>query len=294
MATDAPKRRGRRPTALAAFLFVALNAAAATCFSYPTSIIFAPNGDVKAAGDLSMFAYAGLELAPEVQAESIWIGFQVGVVGSYRYGHSRFAFGGVELGFDALLSDQAGTPQAYVKPMFNLKVGLLTEYHDSPSEADGWVPHLAVGVQDVAPYKFSRSLNLVYWSGTEPITIGQVYLGRVTLGMGGVANRFSEANADVFSETWPFPPGSHLVLLAGYESPSAGPFSFALDHVGGTSEISSTNAAVSLTPLQGATITIGVALANEVPGSRVWSIGGFFCLSFNFNVIRTFRPAAPT
>src|SRR5262249_959828 len=161
-------------------------------------------------------------------------------------------------------SDLSGTPDAFVKPMFNAKLQLITEA--------AWVPNVSIGMMGVAPFELQRSMSLVYGSATRTIATH----GRVTLGLGGgrdhPGNDPYRESHPVFQATAPFPRDSRLLLLAGYESPAFGRFSVAIDHVGGSSELSSTNLALNVTAMQGAVIGIGGFVANDLSS---FSAGAF-------------------
>lgn len=93
-------------------------------------------------------------------------------------------------------------------------------------------------------------------------------LGRLTLGLGASlggardADRYAETQP-VFYSTAPFPRSSGLFLIAGYESPPLGPFGLAIDHVGGVSEISATNIAISVSAVAGTTLGVGGYLGSD-------------------------------
>jgi len=172
------------------------------------------------------------------------------------YGKSGYEFGGLEVGGDLFISDLADTPDAYPKPMFNFKLQLLVER--------GWLPSIAVGVLGVSPYRAARSMNFIYGSLSKTLRLHGHELGRATVGLGGIANDFTgdphRVSAPAFQGSWPFDVRSRLSLLLGYESPSWGPVSLAIDYVGGASEIGSTNLAL--------VIAIGKIAS--------WSLGGWF------------------
>src|SRR5262245_54589530 len=126
-------------THLACAILIATTTAAS---AYPTSVVFAPTGDTKGPGDISTMLYVGMDLTPTDAAAPSWVGANVGVMPRIPYGDSGLSFGGLELGVDALVSDLDGTPDAYVKAMFNAKLQLVTEA--------GWVPNVAIGAMGFA------------------------------------------------------------------------------------------------------------------------------------------------
>jgi hypothetical protein len=224
--------------------------------AYPSAVVFAPSGEVRPFGEVGLYGYTALQLTSPVQASSTWFGFEVGIIPRLPYGKSGFEFGGLEVGVDLFVSDLSGTAEAYPKPVLNFKLQLLVEH--------GWLPSLSVGVMDVSPYRASRSMNFIYGSLTKTLRWRGHDLGRATVGLGGVANDFTgdpfRVSAPAFQGSWPFDVRSRLSLLLGYESPSWGPVSLALDYVGGASEIGSTN----------------LALVIAVAKIASWSLGGWF------------------
>jgi hypothetical protein len=257
-----------------ALVCVALHGRAAG--AYPTSIVFAPTGDAKGGGDVGVFVYSSMSFKPTVAPGASWFGFDVGVIPKIPYGRSGVSFGGLEIGVNGIVSDLLGTPQAFVKPVFDAKLQLITETK--------WSPHVAVGVMELDPFKLSRSMNMIYGAITKTIENTKTSYGRVTLGFSGVAHPFDRT---LFYATGPFKEGAQLAFLAGYESPAFGPLSFAVDYVGGVSEVSSTNLALSLMPVEGATWAIGGWLGNDY---RNFAGGGFTFLYLTWNILKVFGP----
>jgi hypothetical protein len=271
--------------------------AAALCptlaLAYPTSVVFAPTGDVKGPGDVGALFYYAAYVKPSFGTGPTWVGADIGLLPKMAYGDSGLSFGGLEVGVDAIATDIAGTDGAFIKPVFNFKLQLLTE--------SGWIPHFSIGAMEVSPFRIERSMNLVYGSFTKTLmsSSGTSY-GRVTLGLGGALNNPAgdpyKDVAPVFYATAPFSGGSRLLMLAGYESPAFGPFSIGLDHVGGYSEVSSTNLALNMTPFEGGTLAIGGFVGSD---PNAFYGGAFAYLVLNFNAIKTFgqkeepAPAAP-
>jgi hypothetical protein len=277
---------------LAASLALSVGLGAPTALAYPTSVVFAPTGEAKAGGDVSVFLYQAMSFAPTVGPAAAWIGVDVGLIPRVPYGKSGLSFGGLEVGIDAFAADLYGTPDAYVKPIFNAKLQFVTE--------GKWMPHIAVGAMQVNPFRLPRSMNMVYGSMTKTLLIAGRNFGRLTLGMGStLINPGDDPYKDsypVYYATAPFPRQSRLFLLGGYESPSFGPFNIGLDHIGGTSEVGSTNLVLNMTPFDGATFGLG-GYAGSDPKAFY---GGMFAYIFlSFNIFKTFRkkdkpaPVAP-
>lgn len=216
---------------------------ASAAFAYPTSLVFAPTGDVMPLGNTQVFFYNAFYGT----AVDAWTGFNVGVIPRIPYGDSGFEFGGVELGVDVFASP-GNTPG--IKPVGNVKVGLL-------SEADA-VPSLAVGYMSWAFLHRDRSLNFAYVSASKSVMWGTRELGRGTLGLAHATPAFAEA----FRPTWPLRDGTQAVL-AGWEFPAIGPFTFAADTVGGVSELSSTCLVLSLEIVPGTYASVGYTIAHN-------------------------------
>jgi hypothetical protein len=274
----------------ASLLFGALLAYTGDAHAYPTSVVFAPTGDVKGPGDVGAFLYQAMFFNPTVGAGPAWL-MTAGLVPRIPYGNSGLSFGGFELGIDAFAVDLPGTPNAFVKPIFNAKLQVVTE--------GKWIPNIALGAMQVDPFRMNRSMNLVYGSMTKTIEISGTNLGRLTLGLGGaLVNPGDDIYRDaipVFYATAPFPKDSKLLLIAGYESPAFGPFNIAVDHIGGYSEVSSTNVALNLTPLNGATMGLGGFFGSD---PNAFYAGMFAYIFLNFNVFNVFgkkdEPVAAT
>lgn len=250
--------------------------------AYPSSVVFVPSGEAKRLGGVTVFGYTAGVARPRSAPGASWFGVEAGVLPRVPYSAEEgqngdkdaLSFGGLELGADLFDADLQGTPDAYVKPVFNAKVQPLTE-HD-------WSPSFAIGILGIAPGRPSRALNLVYGSATK--TLGAPRFGRFTLGLARVGNDFSRdrfaAAHPAFRSSWPFATTSRLALLAGYESPAFGRFGLAVDHFGGVSEVSSTNLALNVTPLDGATWTLGAWIAND---TRQLTSGWFTALTLGWD-----------
>lgn len=233
--------------------------------AYPTSIIFAPTGEAKPLGLANALIYTAVNLNPSPAAPGMaWFGANAGIVPAFKYGDSGTGFGGLEVGLDFI------TGSTVVKPVFNAKAQLLTEV--------GWVPHLSVGAMQLSPK--GRSLSLVYASATKTLQFrddGPSY-GRVTLGVGYSAN----SDTSVFSDSG-FVARGQTALIAGYESPSWHRLSLAVDHIGGVSELSSTYAAVVLSPMDNVAWGVGGYLSND----RAAPADGFHTyLSVSFDICK--------
>lgn len=248
---------------------------AAGASAFPSSVVFAPTGEAKDLGTVSHFGYAAMSLKPQVRPGVSWVGNQVGLLPRIKYGGSGLTFGGVEVGVDAFNADYLGQPNAYVKPLVNGKLQLLME--------TGWVPAFAVGYIG-APFRMERSQNLFYGSVTKSLSVGGAKLGRLTLGFGHCEND----DRTVFYATAPFAKAASFLLLGGYESPSLGPLSIAIDQIGGVGEINSTNAAINLTPFDGATVSGGAFFSNDRSTEQARIDGAMAFVTIQWNVITAF------
>lgn len=132
-----------------------------SAWAYPTSVVFAPSGESKGPGELGAFLYGSLSLAPSVSAGSTWYGFNVGLLPKVAYGVGDLTFGGMEVGVDALSTDLAGTPSAFVKTVFNAKAQLIVEQSVGPS--------FAVRVLGLHPFRTERSINMIYGTMTKAL-----------------------------------------------------------------------------------------------------------------------------
>ena len=230
-----------------ALLFVASRA-----YAYPSSVVFAPTADARGLGEIGVFSYASGTIERRLAPGVTWFGVQGGVFPKIEYGTSGVAFGGVEVGADLVSADLQGSPDAFVKPVANIKVQPLTEY--------GALPGVGLGFMGFAPTRTSRSLNLGYTSLSKSLSFGKRSYGKVTLGIAAVLHRADDPHAEtypLYRGSFPFARSSRYGLLGGYTSPPFGRFGVAIDHVGGISEISSTSAALMLTPTPGATWAVG-------------------------------------
>ncbi len=252
---------------VSAFIF----AAAAWSFAgpaaaYPTSVIFAPTGDVREFGSVNTFAFAGANARATdatsgekgVAFSSAWVGVGFGIAPSLAY-TKTLRFGGVEVGANVLAPDLRGTSE--LLPIFDAKFGLLAEgdYH----------PAVAVGLIGLAP-RPKQMLNFGYLSLSKSLQIDGTSYGQLTLGIGRAFVPSSQMHPGcatsgdpcAFRGSAPFQ-DANASLLAGYLTPSFGPVSFAIDHVGGTSALSSTNLAVNLQVVTGGYFSLGAWFSND-------------------------------
>jgi hypothetical protein len=253
-----------RLTALGpALAAAALVSAPGVASAYPTSIVFAPTGDALAFGSFTTGIYVGGVLSPATTFGSAWGGLNVGVVPSVDIVTTpvgKLSFAGAELGIDIFGPDEVGT----ARPVFNLKIQLL-------KEAKYW-PTLAVGFFQLSP-DTNHGASLGYFALSKTFAVGELELGQLTLGMmrsfadrGRIAPQcfVSGASACLFRGSAPFE-DDNGALLAGYLSPWIGPIAFSIDHVGGTSAVSSTNLLVNVRLWQ-----------DDANGFAAIGVGGFF------------------
>ncbi len=179
-----------------------------------------------------------------------------------------------------------GTGDDYVKPVFDAKLHILVE--------KGWLPNVAVGIMEVNPFRWNRSLNLTYVSLTKTLQFGETSYGRLTLGLGGALANFDgdpyKASFPAFYGTKPFSKDSRAAMILGYESPAFGPFSIGIDHIGGVSEVSTTNVALNLAPIDGAVFAVGGWFGSD---PDAFAAGMFAYAVLNFNLGKTFGPKPP-
>jgi hypothetical protein len=254
--------------------------------AYPTAAVFVPTAETKPLAAVELFAYTSVRLAPSVGPGVEWLGVEAGILPPLPYGRSGLRFGGLEIGLDLFLRDLDDTPAAYTKAVVNLKLQLLAETR--------WAPSLAAGVMEVAPLRPARSMNLVYGVVSKTVRIAGRSFGRLTLGVGWGANDFTgdpfAATEPTFVSTAPFATSSRLALLAGYELPAFGPVSFAVDHFGGLSEVSSTNVGMSVALAKGLSWAVGGWFSND---PNVFSGGLFSYVTLDFDLRRIWTHARP-
>lgn len=254
---------------------------AGTAHAYPSSVVFAPTGESRAFGEVGLFGYTSWVLHRKVAPGVTWFGLQVGVVPKIAYRDGGPSFGGVEVGTDLFASDLPSTPDTFVKPVANVKVQPLTQW--------GALPSVALGVMGVSPFRRERSLDMVYGSLTRSLAIAGRDYGKLTLGFAGILGPRGDdpyrESLPVFRGSWPFASRARMALLGGWSSPSFGPLSLAIDHIGGVSELSSTNVALSLTPAPGATWAVGGWVVTD---RASYASGAFTYLAIDWSIPRTF------
>ena len=258
---------------------------------YPTSVVFAPTGDSRDLGQIGAFAYGAMSY--QAKNANAWVGVGAGLVPSFAYG-GGLRFGGVEVGANLLTPDLRGASR--VLPLFDLKASVLAEgrYH----------PALAAGVIGLSP-TFKQQLNFGYVAVTKTLKWQATSYGRVTLGAGHAfvpdAQLYPGCKASgdpcAFRGSVPFEDVNVSPML-GYETPGFGRFSFAVDHVGGTSVLSATNVVANVLLVEGFTFSLGAWFSNDrrVDLTGAPAADGLFAL---LSVLVDFRktpaaPAAPT
>ncbi|MNR82062.1 hypothetical protein D3C86_373880 [compost metagenome] len=242
-------------------LTVAMHAGSA--HAYPNAVIFTPSGEAKAFGEASVLTY----VAYFGDSPLTWAGINVGLLPRFAYGDTGLDFGGLELGLD--LIGMAGLSPAK-KPVMNGKAQLLVE--------NGPLPSVAVGLSGFAVADPTLSLNATYLSATKTLAWSEHALGRITLG-GGVSLARSQA---VFTATTPFAAPSQAFVLGGYESPAWGPATFAVDHIGGISELGATTLGLNLLVSPGTYLGLGYTLGND--RSAVPADAAYVYLSSGFSL----------
>lgn len=251
--------------------------------AYPTSVVFAPTAESKDLGGIGGFAYGAAPVSPAPSSFTVapWFALQAGILPKAKLG-SGYTFGGAELGLDAF-----GPGDGTYKPVLNGKLSLYKQA--------GWVPSVGVGFMQFAPGALDKSLNLGYVALTEAVTVGKndFSIGTFTLGYAhSFAQRTAAGAEPIFHGTPPFSFGARGGLVLGYTSPSIGPVSFAVDHVGGYSEVSTTNLAVFVNPVSWAYIGAGYAFAND--RSATYRVDSAFAM-VGFDVdIKTLLPQPTT
>lgn len=226
------------------FAIVGLGLANATeAAAYPTGVVFAPSGYVADFGAASLYSYTGFYR----EGLNYWTGIQLGVLPGWApWGEEGPAFGGVEAGLDLIAG--VGAVPLY-KPIANVKVGLLAE--------GGWWPAMGVGFSNFAFTSVPNSLNAAYGSASRTLSIGGRELGTLTLG----GMMVFPGDPAAFSPSPPLP--APYALLGGFVLPKLGPFGLGIDHVGGNSELSSTNLVLNVELAPGAGASIGYAFGHD-------------------------------
>jgi hypothetical protein len=254
---------------IAAVAIGAVLGVSSSASAYPSAVVFAPSGEARGLGSVGTFLYTGMLYRPQVAPGASWMGANVGVAPAFGYAASGVGFGGFEIGIDAINPFVYPGETAYVKPVFNAKLQIFTE--------NAWLPNTAIGAMEIAPTRHSQDVG--YVSMTKTLGTDERSYGRVTLGLG----LSFTGDPNVFRATPPFE-GTRLFPIAGYASPPFGPVAFAIDHIGGASEVSSTNVALNLTPLRGVTWSVGGFFGNERQREGTTYDGLFTYLAVSFRV----------
>lgn len=245
---------------------------AAPAQAYPSSLVFAPVGGVMPAWEGQMYTYNGFYQG----GLNYWQGFQMGLWdGLQPWGEDGPSVGAVEAGVDII----AGIAIPMYKPIANVKVGLI-------SEGEMW-PSVSVGFSNFAFMAPNDSLNAAYVVGSKELKLGNFVLGSATL---GALRAFSGPGAGAaFTASAPLP--APYGLLAGFALPPMGPFGLAIDHVGGTSELSSTNLVLNVALLPNTFTSIGYAIGHDRSAQDTDAI--FTQVGFNFSGTEFAKLARP-
>jgi hypothetical protein len=239
-----------RPVVLASSLALSLAGSLAlslcaprSASAYPTSVVAVPNAEVVTFADVSTAFSAYFRFAPQpVDFSAGWVGIDFGVAPSLKLAKSPagdIEIGGIEAGFDLFGPDENGRAAFEL----NFKAQLLHE--------TDYLPGIAVGMFQISPDARSSAL-LGYFVLSKAFSVREINLGQVTLGMmSSFAGRGLVApgcnspggKACLFRGAAPFE-DKNAALLLGYRAPWFGPVTIGIDHLGGTSAVSSTNAAV--------------------------------------------------
>ncbi|MEZ4298816.1 MAG: hypothetical protein R3B70_27950 [Polyangiaceae bacterium] len=230
--------------ALVACLGAGVAMAPRTAMAYPSTVVFAPTGEALPFGAFVLGAFGGMVVSPEpVSFASGWGGINFGVLPSFDLVQTPvgpIAFAGLEVGFDVYGPDEDDGPTG----VLNFKVQLL-------KEAEYW-PAVALGLFQASPAG-DRGALLGYFALSKSFAVRGVELGQLTFGMmssfaepGRVAPGCFTSGARwcVFRGSTPFE-DENGAIFGGYVSPWLGPVALTIDHVGGTSAVSSTNVAVN-------------------------------------------------
>ena len=247
-----------------AALFV--SAFTSVAHAYPSAVVFSPNGETKQIGSVGLLAYTSTNLSQHtVTPGASWFGVQAGLLPSFG-APGTVAFGGLEAGFDVI------TPFgiAGVKPVFNAKLGVLTEGKFTPS--------VALGVMELTPTM--PALDYTYLSATK--TFGP--FGRLTLGFG-----VNAGDKSTFVGTFPFQSGAREALMAAYETPLIlNRIGFVVDYFGGSSEVSDTYAGATLSLSSNTTSAAGAYFDNDRSVYATTYDGFFAYLTKNFDATKLF------
>lgn len=244
-----------RSALVGSFVALGLSLFAGDASAYPAAIIFAPTAESRPLGGVGGYSYGGSVVSPTPSSFRIapWFGLQLGLVPQLSLGKG-LTFGGAEVGVDAF-----GPGDGTLKPVVNLKI--------SPIKQVGWVPGVGIGLMQVAPSMWDKSLNLGYVVLTEEVKVGRgegFSIGTFTLGYAQSFAQFQGAGQEpMFHGTAPFKSGARGGLVLGYQSPRLGPLQLVADHIGGYSEASVTNLGAVVYPFDWAYVAAGYGLAND-------------------------------
>ncbi len=242
----------------------------ATALAYPSSVVFSPNGEVKPIGTVGLLAYGAINVAPKVTPASSWFAIQAGLLPQWKYGASGVSFGGLEAGCD-IITPFDTSKGAIVKPVLNVKLGAVTEGLYAPS--------ISFGLMEMSPSHESMDFTYVAVTKTVRLSPDAKSYGRLTLGYG--VNAGSRAQ---FNGTLPFR-NTRSALMAAYETPLiAGRLGFAVDYLGGTSEISDTYVGAILNITNTTALAAGAFFANDRTNAP--DDGVFFALAETFDVAK--------
>ena len=61
----------------------------ATALTYPSSVVFSPNGEAKTLGTVGLLAYGAVNASPKVTPSSSWFGVEAGLLPQWKYGESE-------------------------------------------------------------------------------------------------------------------------------------------------------------------------------------------------------------
>jgi hypothetical protein len=242
----------------------------ATALAYPSSVVFSPNGEVKPMGSIGLLAYGAINTAPKVTPGSSWFAIQGGLLPQWKYGESGLSFGGLEAGCD-VITPYDTSHDSFVKPVLNVKLGVVTEGIHTPS--------VSPGLMEVSPSHASMSFTYVALTKTLRLSPDARSYGRLTLGYG--VNAGSRAQ---FNGTPPFR-NTRSALMAAYETPLInGRFGLVLDYLGGTSEISDTYVGAVLNITSTTALAAGAFIANDRTNAP--NDGAFFSLAETFDITK--------
>jgi hypothetical protein len=263
----------RRPSSRWGWVAAAVGVVAFAAFvrpawAYPSSVVFAPTGEALSQGEYSAFAYSQLTFRAtdptngqhNMQLANTWVGGNVGIVPSVPYGRG-FSFGGIEVGANLCSPDITGDTR--IMPTFDFKINFLAQEGD-------YVPAIGAGVIGFSTLP-QQAFNMAYLSFTRTLKWRGPSYGDLSLGGGTLlipaSQRYPECLTSgepcAFRGAPPFGDATNFITILGYASPEWGPFSFAIDQVGGTSMLSSFNLSVNLKLVEGAYASLGASFAND-------------------------------